>query len=340
MEEGSFDSGGDVSSDFSSDVSADSSVDYDGDLANDEGIDLGSDYSSDVSSDIGSEVSNDSSVDYGGDLANDEGIDLNSDYSSDVSSDFNSDTSMDYGDDLSGDNGVDLNADVGENTEYEDLSGGEVVYEPDSDGYQESEAMEPSSEIMTEDPINYNLDNASIEEKADAEQFMADNPELFSESNDTEDTELSTTDTGDDSYYHNSDAESITFGRYGDENRDELPDSYRNVAIETDSAYFYNDDYNRIQQEVGYTDDEMYEQSGNKEVVVDALSEGKDVQFSHDPREASGGLGREWDTIQDQTGSTVEDLTVGEDGRMHLTDYNSYSADYNEQPPYNPEDYE
>jgi len=224
-------------------------------------------------------------------------------------------------------------------SEYDELSDSAEIYEPNSEGFQEeTEPTEPTSDTIPEDTQNYDFDGASDSDKAEAERFMEENPDLFSNS---DDAMTSSEEEDDAEVYHNKDSDSMTLGKYeADEDGDELPTSYRQQAENNDSAYFSNDDYDKIQQEGDYSDDEMYEQSGNKDVVEDALAEGKDMQFSHDPREADGGLGREWETIQDQTGSTDEDLSVGEDGRLHLNDYNSYAPDYNEQPPYNPDDYE
>ena len=226
----------------------------------------------------------------------------------------------------------------------EDTGGDESFGEPQDvvedipEGFQEeTEPTESASDIIPEDTQNYDFEGASDADKAEAEKFMEENPDLFSNLDDTtslnEDNDVET--------YHNKDSEAITLGKYeADEDGNELPTSYQQQAENNDTAYFSNEDYNKIQQEGDFNADEMYEQSGNKDVVENALAEGKDIQFSHDPRDAGGGFGREWETIQNQTGSSEEDLTVGEDGRLRLNDYTSYSTDYNEQPPHNPEDYD
>ena len=193
-----------------------------------------------------------------------------------------------------------------------------------------------NAEIIPEDTSSYNLDNATEAEKAEAENFMADNPDLFTTSDNAESETV--TPEAETPVVHNEDSEIMTLGKYeSDEKGNELPGSYSNVAKKTDSAYFANEDYGKIQQEGDYSDEEMYKQSGNEKAVNDAIDEGKDLQFSHDPNQADGGLGREWETIQNRTGANAEDLSKDEEGRLHLDDYQSY---HDETPPYDPKDYE
>ena len=123
---------------------------------------------------------------------------------------------------------------------------------------------------------------------------------------------------------HNSDAESMTLGKYGDGG----DDSYIGKAGD-DSTYYSSDNYEDIQNEYHQSDEEMYEAGGNKDFIEQNLDEGKDVQFSHDPREDEGALGEEWNTVQEKTGANDDDLVEGEDGMLHLENKGTY---YDEQP--------
>ena len=123
---------------------------------------------------------------------------------------------------------------------------------------------------------------------------------------------------------HNPDAESMTLGKYGDGG----DDSYIGKAGD-DSTYYNSDNYEGIQDEYHQSDSDMYEAGGNKDFVEQNIDEGKDVQFSHDPRVDDGALGEEWGTVQEKTGANDDDLVEGEDGMLHLENKGTY---YDEQP--------
>ena len=210
-------------------------------------------------------------------------------------------------------------------SEYDDLSDRTEVFEPaDSEGFH---IEEPSPDSFEED-TSYNFNEASNEELSEADEFMKNNPELF------ENTEVASTPTSDDDegVLHNPDSESITLGKY-DPDKNETGESYIETAGKTDSSYFDNENYPEIQKEnLNIRDDEMYEESGNKEAVENALDEGKDIQMTAKPEEVTGTTEQEYETIQNKTGVDVDELKnlePEEDGMRHLRDYNSY---YDEQP--------
>jgi hypothetical protein len=62
---------------------------------------------------------------------------------------------------------------------------------------------------------------------------------------------------------------------YADEEENKLPETYIAAAERIDSAYFSNDNYNEIQKEGDYSKEEMFEESGNKEVLEQAIDENK-----------------------------------------------------------------
>jgi len=132
-----------------------------------------------------------------------------------------------------------------------------------------------------------------------------------------------------DNYYHNKDSESITFGGYADEDGNKLPETYIEAAERTHSAYFSNDNYDKIQQEGNHSKKEMYKESGNEDVVEKALDNNQELQFTDDPYNAGGATEQEKETIQRRTGEDVDDFKKEEDGLYHKRDYNSY---YDEQP--------
>jgi len=184
--------------------------------------------------------------------------------------------------------------------------------------------------IMPENPANYNLETASAGERAEAENFMAEHPELFTDEVDNTFTEVETH-----SNLHNPDAENMTIGPYKPgEDGVPNPDSYEQVAQEAGNAYFDNPDYNTIQQEGNYTNQEMYVEGGNEPAMEEASDRGMGLQVTEDPREATGTTERELDTWHELHGTTNDDFEYnGETGTYDSPPGPAQSSDYNETPP-------
>ena len=211
-------------------------------------------------------------------------------------------------------------------SEYDDLSDSTEVFEPDNSEGFHIEETEPVPDSIPED-TTYNFDGTSDEELSEADGFMKNNSELF------EDTEVTSTPAGDDveGVLHNPDSESMTIGKY-DPEKNETGESYKETAEKTDSSYFDNDNYDEIQKEGNYSNEEMYEESGNRDAIENALDEGKDFQMPAKPEEITGATEQEYEDIQNKTGidaDELKNLELEEDNMRHLRDYNSY---YDEQP--------
>ena len=216
-------------------------------------------------------------------------------------------------------------------SEYEELSDSVEVFEPDvSDGFH----IEETEDVSIPEDTTYDFEGGSDEETAAAEEFMNKNPELF------ENTEVSSIPTSDDDegVLHNPNSESITVGKL-DPDKNETGKSYIETAEETDSSHFDNEKYPEIQKEnPNIKDEDMYEESGNKETVENALDNGQEIQMPAKPEEVTGTTEQEYKSIQDKTGIDVEELKnleLEEDNMRHLRDYKSY---YDEQPLYKHED--
>jgi hypothetical protein len=212
-------------------------------------------------------------------------------------------------------------------SEYDDLSDSAEVFEPDnSDGFH-IEETEPVPDSFPED-TTYNFEGASDEEKDAADEFMKNNPELF------ENTEVASTPTSDDDdgVLHNPDSESITVGKL-DPDKNETGKSYIETAEETDSSHFDNENYPEIQKEnPNIKDEDMYDESGNKKTIENALDKGQEIQMPAKPEEVTGTTEQEYETIQNKTGVDVDELKnleLEEDNMRHLRDYKSY---HDEQP--------
>ena len=208
--------------------------------------------------------------------------------------------------------------------EYDELSDSVEVFEPDfSYGFH---IEEPETVSIPED--TYDFEGVSAEEKAATDEFMNKNPELF------ENTEVASTPTSDydEGVLHNPDSESITVGKL-DPDKNETGKSYIETADETDSSHFNNKKYSEIQKEnPNIKDEDMYEESGNKETIENALDKGQEIQMPAKPEEVTGTTEKEYISIRDKTGIDVDELKkleLEEDNMRHLRDYNSY---YDEQP--------
>lgn len=209
--------------------------------------------------------------------------------------------------------------------EYDDLRDSTEVFEPNSEGFQEE--TEPTSDIIPEDTQSYNFEGASSTEQAEADKFMEDNPDLFEN---TEVTDSPTSD-NDEGVLHSPDSESMTVGKY-DPDKNETGESYIETAERTDSSYFDNENFDEIQKEGNYSNEEMYEESGNKDAIENALDEGKDFQMPAKSEEITGATEQEYEDIQNKTGIDADELKnseLEEDNMRHLRNYNSY---HDEQP--------
>ncbi|MCL1943703.1 MAG: hypothetical protein FWF54_09195 [Candidatus Azobacteroides sp.] len=210
-------------------------------------------------------------------------------------------------------------------SEYDDLSDSAEVFEPNSEGFhEETEPIEPTSDIIPEDTQSYNFEGVSDSEQAEAEEFMKENPDLFSNSDEVK----TPTSDGDEGVLHNPDSESITVGKL-DPDKNETGKSYIETGKETGSSYYDNENYPEIQKEnPNIENKDMYEESGNKETIENALDKGQEIQMPTKPEEVTGTTEQEYKSIQNQTGVDVDELKkleLEEDNMRHLRDYKSYS---------------
>jgi len=211
-------------------------------------------------------------------------------------------------------------------SEYDDLSDSVEILEPEvSDGFH----IEETEPVSIPEDTTYDFEGASDEETAAADDFMKKNPELFEN---TDVTSTPPTSDDDESVLHNPDSESITVGKF-DPDKNETGKSYIETAEETGSSHFDNENYPEIQKEnPNIKDEDMYEESGNKETIENALDDNKEIQMTAKSEEVTGTTEQEYETIQNKTGVDVDELKnleLEEDNMRHFRDYKSY---YDEQP--------
>lgn len=99
---------------------------------------------------------------------------------------------------------------------------------------------------------------------------------------------------------HNSNADSITLGRYNADGK-----SYITVAQNSNSSYFdLGASWGEIQKKYNLTDDEMFEYF-NKPFLDDEVKSGKEIRFSHNPTDKKHRktfLYDEWSYLQSKYG--------------------------------------
>jgi len=240
--------------------------------------------------------------------------------------------------------------------EYESLSGGKDVYEQGSGGWTEKESV---PEAIPEDTVYRFLDSSddkSMAKNAEAEKFMAENPELFNDYSSVPPDvfyEQQSAEASDS--VHNEDSEHFTIGRYSDDDN-----NYIDVARRDGSAHFsMSDDEWAETQGKGlddpdrltpYSNEEMFEPSGNQEFMENMIDEGKDIHLSHSPKafkeennsngdsqvsaieegDLGGNFEKEMDHFTDRTGETSVDFEEKEDGTYGLSDPAGYRSRFDE----------
>lgn len=113
-----------------------------------------------------------------------------------------------------------------------------------------------------------------------------------------------------DASVHNSYSDSMTLGKYFDDNI-----SYIESAKDKGSMFFdLGDDWNIIKDKYGIGDDDLFE-IFNKPALDDAVKNGKTIRFSHDPRlpkYSGSALDDEWSYLMKNHG--FKDLKEVEGG--------------------------
>ncbi|MEJ2065442.1 MAG: hypothetical protein P8X74_19545, partial [Reinekea sp.] len=108
---------------------------------------------------------------------------------------------------------------------------------------------------------------------------------------------------------HNPDSDSLVLGKYRPTITDDVEDwnvpgadSYVAIAREENATYFdLGSEWDAITSKYDMTGDEMFE-AFNIPVLDDAVSSGKQIKFTHDPRTNGGFLQQEWEYLQDTHG--------------------------------------
>lgn len=100
----------------------------------------------------------------------------------------------------------------------------------------------------------------------------------------------------------NQKSDSITLGKYTED-----VDSYISKAGKDSSYFDLGSDWGKIQNKYNLSDAEMFEYF-NKPALNYAISGGKSIRFSHDPRGAKGFFGSEWSYIKETLNLTDDSL--------------------------------
>jgi len=207
-------------------------------------------------------------------------------------------------------------------------------------------------EIIPEDTSSYNLDTASDTEKAEAEKFMTDNPDLFTTS-DGSDVKSPETDNND--VVHNPDSDSFMTGKYGkdgifyNEEAEKRGDSFYQMDPEKYAELEQNTIDKYLENHISEADvkkdedfqNEMFD--ANRKALEESIDKGQEQVFSHDPTDPenlTGDFPKEKEVIQDLTGTSDNDIYKGEDGVYHLDSDSSVASDYHDTPPYDPKEYD
>ena len=108
---------------------------------------------------------------------------------------------------------------------------------------------------------------------------------------------------------HNLDSETLVLGKYRPTITDGVedwsvpgPDSYVAIARTENATYFdLGTEWDSIVSKYDMSPDDMFD-AFNIPVLDDAVSSGKQIKFTHDPRTQGGFLEQEWDYLQDTHG--------------------------------------